>query len=128
MKNKKSLPEKINNQNFQANDIDVVFDVVNPVNDVVKNHLMELQNKMGIKIQSVYLPKNFKLGLKDKERFNDWLSIKIQNEFSAHSVLFNKNNIVGQIEDWQKNKFKNKRFLETKNLYARDSIFNKKIF
>ena len=125
MENKKlSAGEMIENY-FEANVIDVVFEEVKVTHPTIDSQLISHQSKMGIKVQSVAIPKNFKVGVKSEKETLNWLCKTIQNEFCASRILFLKYNAEGEREDWQNNKATNRRFLETKNLYKRGLYFNK---
>jgi len=125
MESKKlSAGEMIENY-FEANVIDVVFEEVNTIHPTVESQLISHQEKMGVKVQSVAMPKNFNLGIKSEKETLDWLYNTVHNEFVASRILFLKYNSEGEREDWQNNKATNRRFLETKNLYKRGLYFNK---
>lgn len=112
-------------EHFETNSIDVVFEEVRVVHPTIENQLLAHQDKMGIKVQSVVIPKNFKVGVKSERETISWLCHLIKNEFCASRILFLKYNAEGCREDWQNNKATNRRFLETKNLYKRGLYFNK---
>lgn len=125
MENKRlSAGEMIENY-FEANVIDVVFEEVTPAHQTIDSQLLSHQSKMGVRVQSVALPKNFKCGLKSEKETLDWLCKTVQNEFCASRILFLKYNSEGEREDWQNNKATNRRFLETKSLYKRGLYYNK---
>lgn len=110
---------------IQVESIDVVFEEVKTVHQTVDSQLISHQDKMGVKVQSVALPKNFNSGLKSEKQTLDWLCKTVQNEFCASRILFLKYNAEGEREDWQNNKATNRRYLETKNLYKKGLYYNK---
>jgi hypothetical protein len=125
MESKKlSAGEMIENY-FEANIIDVVFEEINVAHPTVESQLLEHQDKMGVQVQSVAIPKNFNLGIKGEKEVLSWLANTVKNEFYSSRVLFLKYNSEGERENWQNNKATNRRFLETKNLYKKGLYFNK---
>lgn len=125
MENKKlSAGEMIENY-FEAKSIDVVFEEVKPVHQTIDSQLLSHQSKMGIKVQSVAIPKIFNAGLKSEKETMEWLCNIVKSEFCASRILFLKYNSESTREDWQNNKATNRRYLETKNLYKRGLYFNK---
>jgi len=125
MESKKlSAGEMIENY-FEAKCIDVVFEEVNPVHPTIEYQLLTHQDKMGVKVQSVAIPSEFKAGIKSEKETLDWLANTVQNEFYSSRVLFLKYNAESDRQDWQNNKATNRRFLETKKLYKRGLRFNK---
>jgi hypothetical protein len=125
MESKKlSAGEMIENY-FEANVIDVVFEEVNTIHPTVESQLISHQDKMGVKVQSVAMPPQFKVGIKSEKETLNWLCKTVQNEFCASRILFLKYNSEGEREDWQNNKATNRRFLETKNLYKKGLYYNK---
>jgi hypothetical protein len=125
MENKKlSAGEMIENY-FEANLVDVVFEEVKVIHPTIESQLLTHQDKMSVKVQSVAIPKNFKVGVKSERETIWWLCHLIKNEFCASRILFLKYNAESDRQDWQNNKATNRRFLETKNLYKRGLYFNK---
>lgn len=110
---------------IQVESIDVVFEEVNSLHQTIDSQLLSNQSKMGVQVQSVFVPKGFNFGLKSEKETLDWLCKTVQNEFYASRVLFLKYNPEGKREDWQNNKATNRRYLETKNLYKRGLYHNK---
>lgn len=125
MESKKlSAGEMIENY-FEANVIDVVFEEINVAHPTIESQLLAHQDKMGVQVQSVAIPKRYNLGIKGEKEVLSWLANTVKNEFYSSRVLFLKYNSEGERENWQNNKSTNRRFLETKNLYKKGLYFNK---
>jgi hypothetical protein len=80
--------------------------------------LIKQQSILGIEVQSVAIPKGYKiLKLKSEAQVMDWLENKVHNVNIAFHKINSK--YIGDTErvNWNNNKMQNQRFKETKNLY-----------
>lgn len=97
---------------------DIIF-VKLPKNKISpEERLVEFKNSLGIKVQSVALPKDYELfTLKTESQVMNWMENKIHNVYTAYHKIHNKFDVEDERVHWSNNKMQNQRFLETKNLY-----------
>ena len=80
--------------------------------------LIKQQSILGIEVQSVAIPKNYKiLKLKSEAQVMDWLENKVHNVNTAFHKINSKYTGDTERVNWNNNKMQNQRFVETKNLY-----------
>jgi hypothetical protein len=82
--------------------------------------LINHQIGLGIRVQSVALPKGYKIfKLKSEAEVMDWLENKVHNVNTAFHKINSKYTGDTERVNWNNNKMQNQRFLETKNLFKR---------
>jgi hypothetical protein len=82
--------------------------------------LINHQIGLGIRVQSVGLPKGYKIfKLKSEAEVMDWLENKVHNVNTAFHKINSKYTGDTERVNWNNNKMQNQRFLETKNLFKR---------
>lgn len=80
--------------------------------------LLNYQSSLGIKVQSVALPRERQLyTLKTEPQVMNWLQNKVHNVNTAFHKINSKYTGDTERVNWNNNKMQNQRFLETKNLY-----------
>lgn len=88
----------------------------NPVTP--EQRLLNHQSSLGIKVQSVVLPREHELfTLKTEGQVLNWLQNKVHNVNTAFHKINSKYTGDTERTNWNNNKMQNQRFLETKNLY-----------
>jgi hypothetical protein len=87
--------------------------------------LLKEQAILGIEVQSVSIPKGYKIfKLKSEAQLIDWLENKVHNVNTAFHKINSKYNGDTERTNWNYNKSQNKRFLETKNLYKKGLYYH----
>jgi len=87
--------------------------------------LIKQQSILGIEVQSVAIPKGYKIfKLKSEAQVMDWLENKVHNVNIAFHKINSK--YIGDTErvNWNNNKMQNQRFLETKNLFKKGLYYH----
>ena len=82
--------------------------------------LLNHQSSLGIRVQSVALPKEHQLfTLKTEPQVMNWLQNKIHNVNTAFHKINSKYTGDTDRVNWNNNKMQNERFLATKNLFKK---------
>lgn len=85
-----------------------------------EEELINLQSSLGIRVQSVALPKGHQFFIsKTEPQVMNWLQNKIHNVNTAFHKINSKYTGDTERVNWNNNKMQNQRFLETKNLFKK---------
>ena len=85
-----------------------------------EEELINLQSSLGIRVQSVALPKGHQFFIsKTEPQVMNWLQNKIHNVNTAFHKINSKYTGDTDRVNWNNNKMQNERFLATKNLFKK---------
>jgi hypothetical protein len=100
--------------------MDIVFEKPVETEKTPEQQLLLHQNNLGIKVQSVALPRKHELfTIKTEAQVMNWLENKVHNVNTAFYKINSKYTGDTERVNWNNNKMQNQRFLETKNLFKR---------
>jgi hypothetical protein len=98
--------------------MDVIFEKPVDIKITSEEQLLKYQKSIGIRVQSVALPKKHKLFvLKTEGQVINWMQNKINNIYTAYHTIESKFDADYERVHWSNNKMQNQRYLETKKLY-----------
>jgi hypothetical protein len=103
--------------------MDIIFEKTNETPNTPEGQLLKHKKNLGIKVQSVVLPREHELfTLKTEPQVMNWLQNKVHNVNTAFYKINSKYTGDTERVNWNNNKMQNQRFLETKNLYKEKDI------